>query len=173
MVRDIISICMRFSAGHLAAISFLLASDISATAATATGSLNVTITIQAECTVVSASDLDFGTHGVIDANLDQTTSISIQCTSGTPYAVGLDAGTGSGATLAARLMTGPASATVQYSLYRDAGRSQVWGDTPGVDTADGTANGSAETLTVYGRVPAQATPGAGTYSDTVAITITY
>lgn len=173
MMHDVVSTGMRLFIRRLAAAALLLAPGARAMAATATGSLNVTITIQAECTVVSASDLDFGTHGVIDTNLDQTTTISIQCTSGTPYAVGLDAGTGSGATLAARLMSGPASATVQYSLYRDAGRSQVWGDTPGVDTVDGTANGSAETLSVYGRVPAQATPGAGTYSDTVAITITY
>ncbi len=45
-----------------------------ALAATATGNMNVRITIQAECKIVTATDLDFGTKGVIDANVDQTST---------------------------------------------------------------------------------------------------
>jgi spore coat protein U-like protein len=33
--------------------------------------------------------------------------------------------------------------------------------------------GLAQTLTVYGRVPAQSTPSPGTYADTVVMTICY
>jgi spore coat protein U-like protein len=61
----------------------------SAHAATATGSFNVRITIQAECKVQSANDLNFGTRGVIDANIDQTTTLAVQCTNVSPYNVGL------------------------------------------------------------------------------------
>lgn len=142
-------------------------------AATATGNLTVRITIQAECKIQSAADLDFGTRGVIDANIDQTTTISVQCTNSTPYTVGLSAGAGAGATVAVRKMTGPAAAAINYTLYRDAARTQVWGVTVGTDTVAGTGNGSAQPLTVYGRVPAQTTPAAGVYTDTVAITVTY
>jgi spore coat protein U-like protein len=133
-------------------------------AATATGNLNVRINIQGECKVVSAADLDFGTKGVIDANLDQTT---------TPYTVGLNAGNGAGATVAVRKMTGPASATINYTIYRDAARTQLWGNTAGTDTVAGTGNGAAQSITAYGRVPAQNTPAPGVYSDVVAITVTY
>lgn len=79
-----------------AAIAVLLGSVATgpAPAATATGNMNVRITIQAECKVVTATDLDFGTRGVIDANVDQTSTISVQCTNGTPYTVGLNAGNG-------------------------------------------------------------------------------
>lgn len=145
----------------------------SALAAVATGNMNVRITITAECKVQTASDLDFGSKGVIDANVDQTSTIGVQCTSGQTYNVGLSAGGGSGATVAVRKMTGPGAATVNYTLYRDSGRTQLWGVTIGTDTVAGTGNGSVQNLTVYGRVPPQTTPAAGAYTDTVAITVTY
>lgn len=70
-------------------------------------------------------------------------------------------------------MTGPASATVNYTIYRDAARTQVWGVTAGGDVVSGTGNGNVQNLTAYGRVPPQTTPAAGVYSDIVAITVTY
>ncbi|WP_292572156.1 spore coat U domain-containing protein [Mesorhizobium sp.] len=144
-----------------------------AVAAVATGNMTVRITITAECKVQTASDLDFGSKGVIDTNVDQTSTIGVQCTSGQTYNVGLSAGAGAGATVAARKMTGPGAATVNYTLYRDSGRTQPWGDTIGTDTVAGTGTGNVQNLTVYGRVPPQATPAAGVYTDTVAITVTY
>ncbi|TCU30559.1 spore coat protein U-like protein [Rhizobium azibense] len=144
-----------------------------AIAATATGNMTVRITIQSECKIQTVSDLDFGTAGVIDANIDQTSSIGVQCTSGQTYNVGLSAGSGADATTAVRKMTGPGAATINYSLYRDAARTQVWGVTVGTDTVTGTGNGDVQNVTVYGRVPPQVTPESGVYTDTVAITVTY
>lgn len=144
-----------------------------ARAATATGQFNVTITIQSNCVVQSATDLAFGSQGVLTGNVDAQSTISVQCTNTTPYTVGLSAGNGTGATVASRKMTGPAAATVNYSVYRDAARTQVWGTTIGTDTVAGTGNGSVQPISVYGRVPAQATPAAGSYSDTITVTVTY
>lgn len=160
----------------LVASAIVLAQSLltgSAVAAVATSNMTVRITITAECKVQTASDLDFGSKGVIDANVDQTSTIGVQCTSGQTYNVGLGAGAGTGASVALRKMTGPAAATVNYTLYRDTGRTQPWGETVGTDTAAGTGNGNVQNLTVYGRVPIQATPAAGVYTDTVAITVTY
>lgn len=162
--------------GLTAFLAFLSAASLmtnSALAAVATGNMTVRITITAECKVQTASDLDFGSNGVIDANIDQTSTIGVQCTSGQTYTVGLSAGAGAGATVASRKMTGPAAATVNYSLYRDTARALPWGVTIGTDTVAGTGNGNVQNLTVYGRVPPQATPAAGIYTDTVAITVTY
>lgn len=142
-------------------------------AATATGSFNVTLTLQAECRVTSASDLAFGTSGVIQSTISATSPIGVQCTNTTPYNVGLSAGVGSGATVAVRKMTSGAGAAVNYSLYRDTARTQVWGNTISTDTVSGTGNGAIQTLTVYGSVPAQTTPAAGNYADTVQVTVTY
>jgi spore coat protein U-like protein len=144
-----------------------------ARAATATGQFNVTITIQSNCIVQSATDLAFGSQGVLNANVDAQSTISVQCTNTTPYTVGLSAGNGAAATVAARKMTGPAAATVTYSVYRDAARSLVWGTTIGTDTLAGTGDGNPQPITVYGRVPPQVTPAAGGYSDTLTVTVTY
>lgn len=142
-------------------------------AATATTTFQVQITIVDECEISSVNDLDFGSHGVLAANVDASSTFDVQCTLDTPFSIGLDAGTGAGATVAVRRMTGPAAATVDYSLYTDASRSVVWGDTPTVDTVDGTGTGSAGTYTVYGRVAPQTTPAPGVYSDTITITVTF
>ena len=40
-------------------------------------------------------------------------------------------------------------------------------------TLGGTGTAATQSIPVYGRVPAQATPPPGTYSDTVVATVTY
>lgn len=142
-------------------------------AATDTATFEVRIEILTACTIASANDLDFGSHGFLNANIDATTTLGIQCTASTPYDVGLSAGSGGGATVSTRLMTGPGSATIGYSLYKDSGRTVVWGDTGSPDVLVGTGNGSIQSLTVYGRVPGQPTPIAGNYIDTVTVTLTF
>ena len=141
-------------------------------AATTTSTFTVQITITASCTINSASTLNFGSKGTLTANVDQTSTIQVQCTDTTPYNIGLDAGTGTGATVATRKMTS-GGATINYSLYTDIGRSTVWGNTVGTDTVSATGNGAAQSYTVYGRVPAQTTPAPATYTDTITVTVTY
>jgi len=115
----------------------------------------------------------FGTAQVLGSNIDVTATVSPTCTNTTPYTISLDVGSGAGATVAARRMTGPASATVAYSLYRDAARTLVWGVTSGTDTVAGTGNGTAQPITVYGRVPPQSSSAPGGYTDVVTATVTY
>jgi spore coat protein U-like protein len=63
--------------------------------------------------------------------------------------------------------------TITYSLYQDAGRTTVWGNTIGTNTVAGTGNGASQSYTVYGRVPPQTTPAAALYGDTITVTVTY
>src|ERR1700738_4007732 len=67
-----------------------------AEAATAIGSFHGPVTIAATCVVTSASNLDFGTQGVLAANVDQTSTINVTCTNTTPYNIGLDQGVNGG-----------------------------------------------------------------------------
>jgi spore coat protein U-like protein len=150
----------------------LAATNGSAQAATATTSFQVQLTIEAQCLINSASTLSFGTQGVLSANVDQTSTIQVQCTDTTPYTIGLDAGTGAGATVATRKLTGGGS-TINFSLYTNSGRSSVWGTTIGSDTVASTGTGAAQSFTVYGRIPAQTTPAPATYTDTITVTVTY
>jgi spore coat protein U-like protein len=141
-------------------------------AATTQTTFGVNVTIQAQCLINSASTLNFGTQGVLIANVNQTSTIVVQCTDTTTYDIGLDAGGGSGATVGTRKLTG-GGATINYSLYTDVGRSTVWGNTVSTDTVSATGNGAAQSYTVYGRIPAQTTPAPAAYSDTITITVTY
>ncbi len=139
-------------------------------AATATAALAVSATIQATCSI-SAAPMAFGTYTGGVAN--STSTLSLTCTNTTPYNVGLSAGTGSGATESTREMTGPGAALLSYALFSDSGRTLIWGNTIGTNTVSGTGNGSAQTLTVYGRVGAGQFLAPGDYTDTITATITY
>lgn len=138
---------------------------------TASTSFTVSAIATGNCTV-SAGNLSFGSVPSLTSNVDATSSISVQCSNGLPYNVGLGPGNGSGATVASRKMTSGAS-NVTYGLFSDASRNSVWGDTLGTNTVSRTGTGSSQPLTVYGRVPSQTTPEAGTYSDTVLVSVTY
>nr|WP_244423682.1 spore coat protein U domain-containing protein [Nitratireductor pacificus] len=132
---------------------------------------NISATVASNC-LVSTQDVDFGTQGVLGTNVDATGRVSVTCTPGNSYSVGLDGGA-SGGPPTARLMTKGAE-TVTYGLYQDAARSLPWGSgsVPGEAVA-GTGTGTSQDITVYGRVPPQATPSPGTYADTVVVTVTY
>ena len=141
-------------------------------AQTSTATFTVTATVLPACTVVGGVPLAFGvvTPGV---QRDGSVTVSATCTLGTPYTLALDAGTGSGATVASRRMTS-GSDTLTYSLYQDAARTTLWGDgTAGTSVRSSTGTGLSQTFTVYGRVPSSATAPVGSYTDTITVTATY
>src|SRR5215208_5828569 len=133
----------------------------------------VSATVVPGCTV-SAGDLNVGTASLLNSNVDSTSSVSVTCTSGLAYAVALSQGTTTGGTTTTRLMKHASTAsTVPYKMYSDAARTANWGNSTS-DDVNGSGTGSAVNHTVYGRVSAQGfAPQAGSYSDTVTVTITY
>ncbi|MDR5856294.1 spore coat U domain-containing protein [Caballeronia sp. LZ062] len=142
-------------------------------AASKTATFQVTLTIQDDCSI-SASPLNFGSTGVLANDIDQSANLAVTCTAGTPYNVALDAGSATGSSISARTLTNTASTgVVQYNLFRDASRTQIWGQTVGSDTVSGVGNGNAQTIPVFGRVPVQATPIADTYTSTVTATVVF
>jgi len=145
-----------------------------ASAGTQNTNLGVSATVNANCTV-SAAPVDFGTVDTLSATaVLGSGSVTVTCTSGTSWTAAADVGGGSGATFATRRMTDGGN-TLDYTLFRDAARTQVWGDGSGTTfTVGNTGSGSAQTFNVYGRVPGgQSSVPAGGYSDIVGVTITY
>jgi spore coat protein U-like protein len=130
----------------------------------------VSATVAKQCTV-SATTLDFGTIGLLTANTPGTSQIGVQCANRSAYSIGLNQGL-NGATINTREMALGAN-LIGYQLYSNSPRTVVWGNTVGTNTIAGTGNGSVQNLTVYGSVPAQTTPAAGTYTDTITVTVTY
>jgi spore coat protein U-like protein len=66
---------------------------------------------------------------------------------------------------------------MNYNLYRDAARTLVWGQTAGVDAltlnVGPISNGASldANFTIYGRIPALQNVPAGTYTDSVQLTV--
>jgi spore coat protein U-like protein len=157
----------------LAAMTVALSvfANIEAEASTATGSFNVQVSIAATCVVTGATNLNFGTQGVLSANVNQTSTITVTCTNTTPYNIGLNQGLNGSSVTTRQMSSG--SAPINYSLFSNAGMTTNWGQTVGTDTVAGTGNGSGQAYTVYGQIPAQTTPAPGTYTDTITVTVTY
>ena len=144
---------------------------------TASSPQTATVAYRNECRAGTIPDLDFGTIGFLTANLDALTTVSVTCTAGTPYRIGLDAGTSAGATASSRRLTGvsPPNSQVGYGLYRDSARTQPWGNdtATGADTQNGSGTGAAAGYTIYGRVPPQDTPQPGDYRDTIVLAVVF
>lgn len=150
----------------------------SAFAATVNDNFTVSIEIRESCSVdVAAADINFGqVDRSVATNTTAGSTLSVNCTVGTPWVLGLDNGLSStGAAVSAtnrRMSNG--TAFVPYGLYRDAGYTQLFGSTAGSDTASGTGSGSAQSVPVFGRVPSASTNvAAAVYEDTVTATVTY
>jgi spore coat protein U-like protein len=138
----------------------------------------VSATVAKSCQV-TAETLNFGSVEGLPgaANVDRTSAISVTCTTPTAYTVGL--APSNGATNGSGVMapTGGVpgnSDTVPYQLYRDAGRSSIWGNVTGTNTVAGTGSGHAQALTVYGRVlGVSANVRPDSYRDIVTVIVTY
>jgi spore coat protein U-like protein len=150
----------------------------SANAAIRTTTLPVAATVTNNC-LISASAMAFGTYTQAAGNIDQTSVVSVRCSLGTAFNVGLNAGTTPGATVTTRRMQNGAN-RLSYSLFRNAARTTNWGNTVGTNTVPGVGAGFAAAntvaLTVYGRILdnlANRSVPAGTYSDTITATVTY
>ena len=149
---------------------------------TATAAFSVTATVQMVCTV-AATNLNFG--GYTGTNIYSTSVITVQCNTASTgiipaihpppgsYAIGLDAGTAAGATVTNRSMTGTGGTLVGYKLFQDAGHTLNWGNTVGVDTVQSSASGLAQNFTVFGQLPAGQSAPAGSYTDTITVTVTF
>lgn len=150
----------------LTAAAFFAALAHSAHAAQATGTLQVQATVLNTCSVTT-TPVVFSNVGLTAATA--TGGIVVNCTNGDSISIALDGG-GSGNISARSLAHATLSESFTYQLYSNAGRTTVWGD--GVTGTALTSSGPSQTLVVYGQTTG--TPAAaGSYSDSVQVTVTY
>lgn len=164
---------LRKTVSTAAVVSFLapfVAFTPAQASTTVTTTFGVSASVQATC-LISATPLAFGPYTGLAAST--TSTVSVTCTNTTPYNVALSAGSATGATVSTRKMTGPASATLAYSMTQDSAHMTNWGQTVSTDTVGGTGNGSAQALTVYGLVAPGQYVAPGSYSDTITASVIY
>ncbi|NUO74352.1 MAG: spore coat protein U domain-containing protein [Frateuria sp.] len=119
---------------------------------------------------LSVQGVSFGSYDFQSSqNLDSVGHITVTCDVSAPFTIALNAGlTGS---FTSRTMQN-GSHPLSYNLYTDTAHVSVWGDGTGGST---TVSGSGTNVgyTVYGSMPAGQNPYAGSYSDSITVTLTY
>jgi spore coat protein U-like protein len=146
------------------ASALALALGLSSFAMADSDTFNVTATVDGVCSLTAGNDLAFGDYNPVTAlAVTGTTTVAVTCSNGlTGTEVGL-AYTGNMAFEANNLT---------YGLFQDSGHTTSWGNTVEIDRQAVTADGTQQTMTVYGQIDAnQTTAPIGNYSETVTATV--
>ena len=129
------------------------------------------------CSFSVVAEVSFGNYDALNTNpLDQTGSITFNCSLLALQTLTVDLSKGHSTTYASRQMQKSGGGTLSYNLYLDAARTQVWGDATGGTVHFGPylpLLGQDHTVTIYGRVPARQASPTGAYTDTVVATINF
>lgn len=128
---------------------------------------------------VTATSVNFGIYNPLSsvAN-DSTGTVRVVCTLtvALPGSFTVDLSTGGSGSYAARKLRNGTS-NLLYNLYTDTTHTQVWGNgTGGSVEVSRTFSGLLaidRSLTIYGRIAAGQNVPAGTYNDTILVTVTY
>lgn len=138
-----------------------------------TQDLNVSAVVNRYCKNLATTALSFSNFNP-DDGVDQTTTFTVRCTMDTIATISLDLGSNADGTQ--RRMADGSGNYLNYQLYKESGRTNVWSTGSGntqTATGAGLGSSSAQTLTVYGRVPAQDDAKPGVYTDVVQVTVAY
>ncbi|WP_338573581.1 spore coat U domain-containing protein [Erwinia billingiae] len=144
---------------------------------TGSGTIPITTTliVTNDCTTITAPDISFGSAPLVSSFNTISQSINVICTKGSTYTVGMS--NGSHAVGTQRYMTS-GSNQLAYEIYQNATTTR-WGPT-GSDRVSSTASsalstdGLTRTFNYTAKVlTTQATPVAGSYSDSVVIDLSF
>lgn len=144
---------------------------------TNTANLSVSAQVTSTCSITAGS-LAFPNYDpVAAAQVDGSAALTVSCTKGASVALtlgeGAHAGTGSTPAAPVRRMADASSNFLGYTLYTDAGRSTVWGNTGATGVSYTSTTSAANPVSVYGRIAASQDVPAGSYTDTVVATVTF
>jgi spore coat protein U-like protein len=147
-----------------------------------TANLGVSASITNTCTIAVSQDVSFGAYDPIVANntdaLPGAGTVTTFCTIGSAPTIKLGLGvngTGTGTGIA-RFMTDGAGTPhlLAYNLYKEAGRTTVWGETKATGLVAAQSDGVLPVVTdIYGKIGAGQVKPAGTYTDTVVVTFEF
>lgn len=163
---------------RLACCALLLSAQLPvAQAATASNTVNMSVIVPAQVQL-SATAMSFGNTFNPQTTLQASASVTVNITASQVFNITLDGGLNLSGE---RRMTDGAGHFRSYLLYKDAARTQLWGDADfaasyvGGTSVGAIGTGAAQSFNVYGTSPS-ATPlqqPAGIYNDAVTVTVHY
>ncbi|PAJ77991.1 Csu type fimbrial protein [Burkholderia ubonensis] len=133
--------------------------------------VSVTLTVANDCTI-DAPDVSFGAAPTVATFASVNGSLSLTCTKGMIYSVGLSPGNHAAANGRRQMASG--ANRLQYDLFGGGG-STAWGQSSNRASSAGAANGaSTQQFPYVARIYTdQATPPVGTYTDSVIVDVRY
>lgn len=140
-----------------------------------TGTLVINASVVGACSVNGAT-LNFPAYSGF-ADVTANTNFTVTCTNGVSYSINMDAGQNAGGSLntnSRKLKHSTQSVYLNYQLYKDSSNTNVWGAQVNNDGLNSqTGNGSAQSITVYGKISAGQSVATGNYSDSVSIIVNF
>ncbi len=128
----------------------------------------------ANCTISSVTGLNFGAYSSFDAAPnDATGRFVFVCTDvQAPVTIRLSSGAANSFTPRQMVL---GTARLSYNLYIDTARTQIWGDGTGGSSLRTLTpvNNAPTSLDIFGRIPPRQFIPAGSYTDTIVITIQF
>lgn len=150
----------------------IAAAPHAASAKTATGTMDARLRVETTCRL-NTEPMTFGSVNLFSGRVDATAAIKLSCGPQVAYSVAIDNGRNfNGQRRMYGGVIGAFQLYVPYEIYRDAGRSQVWGSAAANQVAGVTPVTGDVTLTAYGRVP-NSFVLARPYVDTLTVTVNF
>jgi spore coat protein U-like protein len=164
-------------ASSAAALAALFVAVAPARALTSTGTVTVKATVAALC-VLNSPTLTFGAYDPTTVGpIDLSTTLTVNCTKGTAWVIGLDQGLNGGVGVRNMKDTGTSGDVLHYELYTDVAGGTAWtnGATASASVKSGTGTGAAagQNVTVFGRLFAGQFVTASSYQDSVKATVNF
>src|SRR3984893_4739079 len=155
------------------ALTFIAASSAFAGTASTVNTNNITASVSAKCTI-GAFSIGFGVYDPFAAApLDQTGTVTINCTKGTSGVVSFDLGVNASGAVRRMKDTGAGTNFLTYEVYRDAARTTVWNAVNTVTLGPSVSKNTAMTATAYGRIINGQDVAVANYQDTLVATVTF
>ena len=165
-----------------ALLAAVATSNVAHAATPITGTFAVTATINSTCSLdTTAAAFNFGVigaTGTLIQNNANSSTIVINCSSGTPYTLTLASAHVTGGSTGFNMLSAVNGTTaLSYRLFPNLYSNAPWNSSGASLNANGTGTGAPTNLFVYGEIPVQTPPTGGWptggYSDTVTATLTY
>ncbi len=140
--------------------------------------MGVTTTVTSKCTITAGSLAFPNYNTVTGAQIDATANLTVACSKGALTSITLGQGLNPAALSTdlaplRRMKNSSTTDVLSYALFQDSSRLVPWGNTALTGSTYVPSSAAPTNLSVYGRITATQDVPAGSYADTVVVTISF
>jgi spore coat protein U-like protein len=135
--------------------------------------------VNVNCNFTSTPTMNFASYDPADLNataaLAGSIGVNVRCTQGAVVTIGIGDGLHAGTVVGSNraMQLGVTTNRLGYDFYHEGTFTTLWTNSGGGLYSHTAVNNQPATVMIYGRVPGGQDVPAGTYDDTVVVTVTY